>query len=334
MPWYALSTLDDARRATTSLLLPVNRGRWLRLALIAFFVGGLGGGGGGGGQGAFNYSTDEVPPWTGEFPPVDTLPIRSILAAVAALVVVLALLALVFLAISSVMEFVFVDGVRTRDVRIRAPFRQHFRPGLRLFGFRVILGVLVFALVAIPIGVAIFAGVTLSPAFLLLLLPIVFFVGLLALAVGVVLQLTTDFVVPTMLVEDRTVLDAWRRVFPLLRVEWEQTALYVLVRYALAIGAAIAVGLVVVLLALVVALPFAIVGGILYFALVSTGGPGTVGLVVLGLLAALYGLAVILVSLLVQVPVVTYFRYYALFVLGEFDVTLDVVPSFRSETGE
>lgn len=331
MPWYALSTLDDARRATTSLLLPLDPGRWLRLALIAFFVGGVGGGSSGGGQGSVNLSSSDFPTGTpGEFPPIDLPSVQSLVPLVAAALVSLFVIALAYLAIGSVMEFVFVEGATTRTVRIRRPFRQYARLGLRLFAFRVLLGLLVFTVVAVPIAATILGGLTLSPALFLLVIPVLVLLGLLALVVGVVLQLTTDFVVPTMLAEERGVFDAWRRVLPLLRTEWEQAALYVLVRYVLAIGAAIAVGLVVILLALVVALPFVVVGGGLYFVFVSMGGPGLVGWVVLSLVGALYGLAVVLVSLLVQVPVVTYFRYYALLVLGEFDVSLDLVPSMHS----
>lgn len=331
MPWYALSALSDARDATKSLLVPVDRGQWLRLALIAFFVGGVGGGGGGG-QGSVNFSGEEFPmSFPDGVPPVDMPPLRSVLAVVAAVVVLLFLVALVYLAIGSVLEFVFVEGVRSQDVRIRAPFRAYLRPGLRLFGFRVTVGLLVGALVAIPIAGAVLGGVGLSPAFLLLLVPVVIFVGVLALVVGIVLQLTTDFVVPAMLTEDRGVLDGWRRVWPTLRAEWEQAALYVLVRYALGIGAAIAVGLVVILLALVVALPFVLIGGLMYAILVAMGGPGLGGWLVLGFVGLLYGLAVVVVSLFVQVPVITYFRYYALFVLGELDETLDLVATFRSD---
>ncbi|SEO97253.1 hypothetical protein SAMN04487948_10982 [Halogranum amylolyticum] len=337
MSWYALTTLDDARRATTSLLLPVDIGRWLRLALIAFFVGGLGGGsgGGGGGQGTVNYSFDEpLPGFVDGVPSVDALPVRSLLPMVAVVLVVLALLGFGYLLVGSVLEFVFVDGVSRRSVRIRAPFREHLHLGLRLFAFRVLVGLLILALVAIPLAGAVLGGVGLSPALFLLALPVLLVVGLVALVVGVVLQLTTDLVVPTMLAEDRGVLDGWQRVYPLLRSEWEQTALYVLVRYALAIGAAIVVGLVVVLLALVVALPFVVVGGVLYVALLSTGGLGTVGWFVLGVVGALYGLSVVVVGLFVQVPVVTYFRYYALFVLGEFDPALDLVASVRADVGD
>ncbi|SDM20907.1 hypothetical protein SAMN04487949_1282 [Halogranum gelatinilyticum] len=339
MSWYALSALGDARDATKSLLVPVDRGRWLRLALIAFFVGGVGGGGGGGGGQSVNVSNGD---FSGQFPggiPTGELPpVQSIAAVVAALVLVVLLVALILVAIGSVMEFVFVEGVRTRDVRIRGPFRTYLRPGLRVFGFRVLAGLGIFLLVALPIAGIVLAGVTLSPALLLLAIPIAILVGIVGLVVGVVLQLTVDFVVPAMLAEDRGVLDGWRRLWPILRREWEQAALYVLVRYALGIAAAIAVGLVVVLLALVVALPFLLVGGLLYALLVALGGPGLAGWLALGFVGLLYGLAVVIVSLFVQVPVVTYFRYYALFVLGEFDEGLDLVATFRatdeSENGD
>lgn len=336
MPWHAISTLDDARRATTSLLLPVDPGRWLRLALVAFFVGGLGGGsgGGGGGQGTVDVSTDQFP--TG-FPgdvPFDVPPTQTLFALVATVVAVALLFGLLYLAVGSVMEFVFVEGVTSRDVRLREPFRANVRPGLRLFVFRLLVGVLVAVLVAVPIAGAVLGGIGVSPAFFLLLLPVVLVVVFLAILGGIVLQLTTDFVVPTMLTEDRGVLDAWRRVLPLLRAEWQQAALYVIVRYVLAIGAAIAVGLVVLLLALVVALPFVLVGGVVYLVGASMGGPGLVGWALLGLVGALYGLVVVVVSLFVQVPVVTYFRYYALFVLGELDASLDLVASVRAGVRE
>ena len=49
--WYAFAALSDARDATEDLLWPIDRGRWLRLALIALFVGVGGGAPTGGGVG-------------------------------------------------------------------------------------------------------------------------------------------------------------------------------------------------------------------------------------------------------------------------------------------
>jgi hypothetical protein len=159
-------------------------------------------------------------------------------------------------------------------------------------------------------------------------------VPLLAVGVGLgwlvglaVLRLTTDFVVPTMIAEGRTVLPAWRRLVPLLRREWREVLLYLVVRLALGVGASLVVGLVVGLVALVVAVPFLIGGA----AVVVTLGTRGVGLVLLAGLAVAFLLVVVAASVVVQVPVVTYFRYYGLYLLGTLDVRLDLVRSRASD---
>jgi hypothetical protein len=93
------------------------------------------------------------------------------------------------------------------------------------------------------------------------------------------------------------------------------------VRLVLGAAAAVVVGLAVGLGALVVALPFVLVGG----AVVATVGLQGVGLVVLVALGAVFFLSVLLLSVVVQVPVVTYFRYYGLLLLGRLDGRLDLV---------
>jgi hypothetical protein len=124
-----------------------------------------------------------------------------------------------------------------------------------------------------------------------------------------------------MVAEGRTVLSAWRRLLPLIRSEWREVVFFVLIRFGLGIAASFAVGLVVGLAALVVAIPFVLAGG----AVALTVGLQGVGLVVGAGLAGGFVAAVVAVSVLVQVPVVTYFRYYGLFVLGGLDDRLDLV---------
>ena len=55
------------------------------------------------------------------------------------------------------------------------------------------------------------------------------------------------------------------------------------------------------------------------------------GLVLLVVFAALlFGLALIAVAALVQVPIVVYLRYYALFVLGDTEPDFDVITERRN----
>lgn len=44
MTWYAVSAIDDALEATWEFLFPVRGWRWLKLAVVVFFLGGVGGG--------------------------------------------------------------------------------------------------------------------------------------------------------------------------------------------------------------------------------------------------------------------------------------------------
>lgn len=321
--WYAFAALEDARDATTSLLWPVDRGRWLRLALIALFVG-VGGGAPTGGN--FNLPSGGG---GGGAPPTDmpapSLPdVGSLVPVVIGIVLLIVALALLWSVVGAVMEFVLIAGLRDRDVSIRAPFREHLRTGLRLFGFRLVVGLGSLLALGLPLVAVFGLGISVSPALLVLLVPLVILFGVVALVSSVVLGLTTDFVVPTMLTEGLGVLDGWRRLWPTLRAEWKQTALYIVAKFVLGIAVSLAVSLVVLLAALIVAIPFAIVGGALFLA-VSSAGVHTVGWVLAGILVALYVLVVIVGGLIVQVPALTFVRYYSLSVLGMLVPELDLV---------
>jgi len=324
--WYAFAALSDARDATEDLLRPVDRSRWLRLALIALFVG-VGGGVPSGGSNVNVPSGGGVPPDM----PAPSLPeLGSVAAVIVGVVALILLLALVWSLVGAVMEFVLIVGLRDREVSIRDPFGANLRPGLRLFGFRLAVGLVSLLVVGLPLLAMFGVGIGVSPAFLVLLVPLIVVFGVVALAGSVVLGLTTDFVVPAMLTENRGVVDGWRRLWPTLRAEWKQVALYVVAKFVLGIAVSLAVSLVVLLAALIVAIPFAIVGGALYLG-VSAAGASHVGLVVAGVLIALFVLVMIVVGLLVQVPALTFVRYYSLSVLGMLVPELDLVGVERPD---
>lgn len=325
MPWHAIEALDDARGATESLLRPFDRGTWLRLALIAFFVGGAGAPSFQGNPSGVGDGGDVTVPGAPGDVVIEQLP--DLLFVVAAIVGVVLLLALLHGAIAAVMEFVLVRGVSERDVRIRAPFRERLGSGLRLFAFRFVVGFLWLLVIGVPIALVVLGAMQVGPAVALLVIPLVFVVAVGGLLTAVVMRLTTDFVVPAMYEEGLGVIAGWRRVWPLVRREWKQLGVYLLVRFGLSIVVGIAVAIVLGLLALIVAIPFVVVGGVLVFGLLSASG-GTIGLgggILIGVLALLFALVILILGLLVQVPVVTFFRYYSLYVLGRVDETLDLV---------
>jgi len=332
MALHAVDDLGDAFAATRAFLLPFDAGRWLRLAVVALFVGGVGGNVPSSG---FQFGGETVDP--GGVDP--TLPdvTGQVFGLVLLVVAVLLALGLLLGFVGSVMEFVLVTSLREEEVHVRRYFREHWRAGARLIGFRIALGVLGAALVALPVLALVFGTGGLAAGGpgrvfgLLLLIPLVFLVAVLF---SLVNGLTTFFVVPVMLLEGGGVLASWRRFSATLRAEWEEYLVFVVLTFVLTLVAGTAVGFVVGLVALVVLGPLVLFGlaGVVTAGVLGPGGVGAISLPVLlavGVIGLLAVLLVLFVAAVVQVPVVTYFRYYALLLLGDTDEALDLVPERR-----
>lgn len=330
MALHAIDDVGDAIDATREFLFPFELRRWLKLAVVAFFIGGgfnlpsgqVGGSGG----------TPQPGPGTGGIDIPASLPVDAV-AIIAIVVAVAVLLALVFGIIGSVMEFVFIESMRNDEVRIRQYWSDRWRQGLRLFGFRVILGlpllVLVFGWMAL-FFLSAFRPISqpeLSITVFLLGLPVLFIVGL---AFAVVYSFTTFFVVPLMIQEDSGVLAGWRRLWSSIKREPKQYLAFAVIGAVLTFVVGFVVSIAVGLAALIVLIPFAIVGAIVYVALSFS----TAGTALLGLLAVLFALLMLVVWALVQVPVASFLRYYALLVLGDIDSSFDIIPDQREAVRE
>lgn len=327
MALYAIDEIDDAFRVTREFLVPVDLRRWLKLAFVVFFVGGIGTN-----VGSFQFNA----PAGGETTfPIDRLPdlgadVWLLVAGVGAVVV---LVALAFLLVGSVMEFVLVESLRTESVRVREFWSRRWRQGVRLFGFRLVVGVLLlvgFAALLAPIVLGALDGQVTGGAVGLFLVGLPLFL-LLALVVSLVNGFTTVFVVPIMVLTDAGVLAGWRRLWPTIRSEWKQYVVYALVNLVLTVAAGLFLAMAGLAAALVLLLPFGLLGfvGAGLLALV-----GPVGVAVLAVVALLYALSLMVVVAVAQVPVVTYLRYYAMLVLGDVDADLDLVARQRAAVRE
>ena len=322
MALYALDNLDDAIDVTRNFLTPVRRHVWLRLAVIALFVSGAGTN-----VASWSFGGDGEPMPADQLPAVDVEP--WVWPLIAAVVVGLVLLGLGFLLVGSIMEFVFVESLRNEQVTIRRYWRQRWRQGLRLFGFRLVLGLLVLGavlLVAAPVLLPLVGVGTFSAGAALLVLFVPLFL-VLAIVVAVVHSFTTVFVVPIMIQSDTGVLTGWRRLWPAITAQWRQFLAYALVGFVLSILGGVAVGVVTVLLVLAALLPFGLLFALSYGLFVVFPPLGILAFVVVGIV---FVLVVITVAAIAQVPVKTYLRYYALLVLGDVDPAFDLIATQRA----
>ncbi|HOI13571.1 MAG TPA: hypothetical protein PLG75_06920 [Methanoculleus sp.] len=295
---YALSRLDGAFQRTRSLLWPIQWGVWLRLALVALFVGG-----GVSFPNTSGYSFGE-----GDLPPGVAESLPEVAPLIVAFILVVLAIVLVWWIIGAAMRFVFVDMLRTGDIRIRRFLGQRLGKGVRLFLFEAVLALILIlamvALVAMLVGIG-GSGVG-GAALVLVFIPVILIAALLF---GIVFLLTTDFVVPIMIHEDCGVIEGWRRLFGAMSGQVWQVVVYVVVRFILGLIAGIVQAVIVILALLVIAIPFVLIG-IVLFAAIQAGN-----YVLLLALLVPYLIVAVPVALLIAVPFITFFRYYGLLVL-------------------
>jgi hypothetical protein len=252
---------------------------------------------------------------------------------IAVVVVAAIVLGIVFALVGSIMEFVFIESLRTGDVSIRRYWNERWRQGLRLFGFRIAIGIpalVIFVGWLAMLFIPLFTGRDPVVPFgvFLLGLPVVFLVGL---VYGVVSGFTTAFVVALMIQNDSGVLAAWRRLWDSIKAEWKQYLAYAVIGFLLTLAAGFLASIVVGIIVLVLLIPFAIVAGVTH---VVVSLSSTVGFAVLVGLAVLFLAVLIVLWALVQVPIVTYLRYYALLVLGDIEESFDIIPEQRAAIEE
>ena len=364
MALHAVDDIDDAIDATKSFLFPFEKGTWLRMAFVVFFIGGGGVGlnnvqsvsnfgdfGGPGGPGgpsgpgsefqlaapletvaslpgdlALQFSEPGVPSGV----PDEILAGAGLL--VFAVIGLVVLLALAYGVLSNFMEFVLTQALIGREIHVRQYFSEHVGNGLRLLLFRLALG-LVWLGIALVVGGAVFflalggeaANVGTSSILALSGLFIVVF-AVLAISYGIVFGFTTVFVVPLMTADNDGVLSGWARLWGSIKSAPKQYLAYRFFSIVLQIGVGIISAILGIVALLVVAIPFGGGAVALYLALQNTAGVVAAGVV--GLLGLL---VLIAVSALIQVPLTTFLRYYAMLVLGDIDADMDPIPEVRSD---
>ena len=361
MSWHAIDSVDEAIEETRSFLSPFAVGRWLKLALISIFVG-TGGSGlgllnlpssipgddspGNMSAGGGNVTTDGniTPPSGGEFapggnvtagaPPTGEVPPPSELLEMAGaelgLLVAIGLLlvgiVLLLGLLTETLRFVFYDDLQTDTVRLIEPAKRRFGQALRLYGFKLGLGLLTvgplaglvvfFAVADIPVGLLVFAAAGLL------------IIGVMLLST-IVSRITNEFVVPTMVVTDSGVLDGWRRFWPVFRGQLSQFGVYLVVHFLLLLAVGIAQAILSVIVYGIVLTIGGVIGLVIVFGLfggLSAAASSTAALVVLGLLALVTLLIGWVVLLPVQIAVLTYVTNYEVAMLAACDEELRLRP--------
>jgi len=243
--------------------------------------------------------------------------------------VVALILGLILFYIGSRLQLVLVEVVATRQSWISPVWRRVGPSTWRWIGLKILYFLAVIALVvllAIPFVLyfglhfhdlgnffhGAFAGLHIFTIVLMVL-------GAIAVLMvfAAVYMLLRAFALPSFVFEDVTISESLRRVRNLVAAEPGQIALFLLLKMLLVFVFAIAAEIGIFFILLLSLIPFAIVGGILWFALHSAGAVGTAILIAAAVVGGLFFIVwIFLVCIAILGSVYTFSQAYSLYFLG------------------
>ncbi len=322
MPASAVDLITPAfQHAKQQLFRPFRFAQWVRLAFVGLLAGEMGSGGCN-----FNYNFPSTGHPHGSHQSLGSalgLDPAMLAGLITFFIVAGLILFVLFTYINSVMRFILFDSVIARECHIRKGWNRHGRHGLRLFVWQILLMLAFFAAIAILLGLgAAFAwhldwfahpgehvlALVFGGCFALLLLLT------LILAFAVIHVMTKDFVVPQMALEDISAMEGWRRLWGWLKAEKGGYASYLGMKIVLAIAAAIAFGMITLMIFFVLLIPIGGFGLLAVLAGKAAGLTWTFYTIALAVLAGCVALAIFLFAAsFISVPAVVFFPAYAIY---------------------
>lgn len=318
MPVSAIDAISPAFRHTREQLFqPFRLGQWGKLALVGLLAGELTSGGC---NGNFQMPQRTNHFLTPAFPPIGPAAIAGLIAL---LIGVGGIFYVLFLYVNSTMRFILFDSVIEKRCEIRRGWGRRQAAGLRFFvwqlAFLVAVLVAMTILVGIPAGIAFAAGWLTNPKEHVIPLVLggmlLFFVLLAFLFIAAVVHVfTKDFVIPQMALEDLTAFQAWRRLLHMLSSEKGPYAGYALMKIVMALGVAVVIGIIAVIVIFVMLIP---VGGVSAAVVLAGKAAGLQWNLYTISLAVMVGCAVLAVVLyvlsLISVPAMLFFPAYSIY---------------------
>ena len=300
---------------------------WIKIGFIGWLAGGAASGGNfnyrGGGPWPGGHEFDDL--WRKIYDSIQSIHIGEFIWIIVVLATIGLIVSIVFLYLFSRFRFILLDTVISGNADIGRGWRRYRDQAHRFFGFWLVYTLAVWAafgaIVGIPLWHAYKAGVfhrdasigAIFAVFGSIILGMIL-VGILFAIIG---TLARDFLVPLMALDDVGVDKAWSTLLRMMRREPLAWAGYLGMKLVFSIGAAIAMGIALLLIALILAIPVVLLVVVGVLIAKSAGSAGiAIGIVLL----VLFVLAMIVLWLLIvmfcSAPVVVFFQAYTLFFFG------------------
>jgi hypothetical protein len=239
-------------RVKTMLFKPFDLGKWFTIGFCAWLAY-LGCGGGGGGGGHWNAPHEQRTKIAEGVNSAKEYFLDNLcwIIPVAVIVAVLIIgISILIVWLNSRGKFMFLHCVAENKSEVKVPWHKFRKHGNSLFLFRVVLGLIGKAVVAVPVlGIILLIIMMVTKAApVIVFVPITIILGLIVFVLAIVLslvrKLTFDFVVPIMFLQTASCVAGWREFLTILSVNKARLALYILFQIviAIAIGTIVFIG--------------------------------------------------------------------------------------------
>ncbi|NLV27856.1 MAG: hypothetical protein GXY48_11950 [Methanomicrobiales archaeon] len=298
--YQAILALDPAIKSTKKRFWPIQPGKIWRLLIISFFIGA----------------------WiTGPFPqdvPFSDIPGLSYLTVdgntgvetgqIIGIVIGILAILLVYSLFSSIFQFIFVDYLSSGTEWLLPSFRSRIGMGFRLLVFYLVIIFVIGLCAAVAIVFIAIPQLVTDPdnpaRFLVALLYTLTGLLIMIIPAWIVTIITTDFVVPVMIIHNCGIILGWKTIIKEFSGRWDETAIYLLIKIIINLVAGVIVGII--LVGIIEGLGFSstlLIPGI-------NSGKST------SLVEILPAIIIMgCITLVVMTPVVTFLKYYSLIFL-------------------
>ncbi len=229
-------------RVKIILFKPFDLGKWFVIGFCAWLAYlGTGGGGGGGGNKAQWHSGEGIHHTAQEAKEFFLDNLSWIIPVGIIVMLVILCFWILFTWLSSRGRFMFLHCVAENKAEVKIPWTKFRKHADSLFLFRIVVGLVAFAIFGLPFLIVAFSLVAMlaGPTFVLAV-PGIVAAALVFILLGIVFWLvhrfTMDFVVPIMFLQTTSCTTAWREFLNLLSINKARFVLYALFRIVIAIA--------------------------------------------------------------------------------------------------
>lgn len=314
--FLAVQGIRPALSRTIGIFWPLKAGQWIRLLIIAFFIGAwmvnpI--------QGSISGS---VIPFIGD--DAFSGQVHAQTGLISAIITGMLVLLLVYALFSSIFQFIFVDYLSAGHRGILPSFRVRLMMGVRLLCFYLGLILLAGALALVVIIAVAIPLLMTNPGnpeqTLKALVYSLSWLLLLIIPLWVLSIMTTDFVVPVMIIRHCGIIRGWQMIGKEFSGKWGETGVYLAIKMSINLLTGFVIGIILVTIGGFLGISsLAFISGSLYEEVSGSPVHTLAPMMLMGI-----------ITLVVMTPVVTFLRYYALIFLEQLSDTYALLPGVYS----